>query len=278
MRMPAPSGEIGRLLSEWPSEAAAAAVGAAGVLDAAGPTDRVWPWASVTKLLTALAVLVAAEEGTLDLDGPAGPPGSTIRHLLAHASGLAPDGDAALAAPGTRRIYSNAGYEALGEALSRAAGMGFADYLRAAVVEPLGLTATTFDGSPASGARGPLADLARLAGELIAPTLVSPATWATATSVAFPRLDGVLPGYGVQRPNDWGLGPELRASKAPHWTGLGSSPATFGHFGRSGSFVWVDPDAGVALVELSAEPWGEWTRQRWPQLSDAVVERYRLRR
>ena len=46
------------------------------------------PWASVSKLATAVAMLVAAEEGIVDLDEPAGPPGSTFRHLLAHASGL----------------------------------------------------------------------------------------------------------------------------------------------------------------------------------------------
>ena len=56
-----------------------------------GPADLPFPWASVTKPATALAVLVAVEEGTLTLDEPAGPPGSTVRHLLAHASGLAPD-------------------------------------------------------------------------------------------------------------------------------------------------------------------------------------------
>ena len=62
----------------------------------------------LTKLLTGLATLVAVEEGTVDLDEPAGPPGSTLRHLLAHASGLPPDDGPPLMAPGRRRIYSNA--------------------------------------------------------------------------------------------------------------------------------------------------------------------------
>ncbi len=73
----------------WPAERVAAGVVAReGLVAARGPRDRVFRFASVTKPVTALAVLVAAEEGTIDLDEPAGPPGSTVRHLLAHASGL----------------------------------------------------------------------------------------------------------------------------------------------------------------------------------------------
>src|SRR5271165_5866261 len=87
----------------------------------AGPAATVgdvrWcrPWASVTKPATALAALVAVEEGSLSLDEPAGPPGATVRHLLAHASGLGLDPGPPLAAPGTRRIYSNAGYQVLAD-------------------------------------------------------------------------------------------------------------------------------------------------------------------
>ena len=42
--------------------------------------------------------------------------------------------------------------------------------------------------------------------------------------VAFPELAGVLPGFGYHNPNDWGLGPEIRGTKAPHWTGHGKNP------------------------------------------------------
>jgi CubicO group peptidase (beta-lactamase class C family) len=62
--------------------------------------ERRFAWASVTKLATAVAMLVAAEEGLVDLDEPAGPPGSTLRHLLAHASGLPFDPGAPIARPG----------------------------------------------------------------------------------------------------------------------------------------------------------------------------------
>ena len=64
----------------------------------------------------------------------------------------------------------------------------------------------------------------------------------------FPGLDGVVPGFGRQDPNDWGLGFELRSTKAPHWTAPGNDPGTFGHFGRSGCFLWVDPAARLALA------------------------------
>ena len=103
-----------RQVDEWPVGVAAVGVTAsASGLGATGASAATLPWASVTKLLTALASLVAAEEGVLELDEPAGPPGSTARHLLAHASGLPPDGETPIAQPGTRRIYSNAGFEVL---------------------------------------------------------------------------------------------------------------------------------------------------------------------
>jgi CubicO group peptidase (beta-lactamase class C family) len=149
--------------------------------------------------------------------------------------------------------------------------MPFERYAAEAVLEPLGMSATTLAGSPAWGARGPLCDLIGLARELAAPTLVDRSTHRRATAAAFPGLAGVLPGYGRQPDNSWGLGVEIRDHKHPHWTGTRNSPSTFGHFGRSGSFLWVDPEAGVALASLSAEPFGPWTAERWPRLADAVL-------
>jgi CubicO group peptidase (beta-lactamase class C family) len=246
------------------------------IADEVGDTDAPLAWASVTKLLVALAVLVATEEGTLGLDDAAGPPGSTVRHLLAHASGLGPDSLQPLGAPGRRRIYSNIGYEVLAATLAQRAGMPFTDYLTTGVVLPLDMNRTELPpgSSPASGARGPLRDLLILAGELLAPSLVSPATLAAATSVAFPGLAGVLPGFGRFDPCDWGLGFELRDAKAPHWTGTRNSPATFGHFGQSGSFLWVDPVAGVACASLCDGAFGPWAMTAWPHLADAVLESF----
>ncbi|MDQ3146658.1 MAG: beta-lactamase family protein [Actinomycetota bacterium] len=265
-------------IGRWPAPHAAAGVvagGEPGHRSSAGDLDRRFAWASVTKLVTALAVLVAAEEGTVDLDQPAGPPGATVRHLLAHASGLGDDPAVPLAPPGTRRVYSNAGYEVLAGVVATGAGMAFEDYLDAAVLDPLGMVATRLEGSPAAGALGPVADLLRLAHELLAPTVVAPSTLADATRPAFADLAGVLPGFGGHSPNPWGLGPEIRGTKQPHWTGRDSSPATFGHFGRAGGFLWVDPGAGIACACLTDLDFGPWAAEAWPILSDAVLSEYR---
>jgi CubicO group peptidase (beta-lactamase class C family) len=237
----------------------------------AGAVDERFALASVTKLLTALAVLVAVEEGTVRLDEPAGPPGSSVRHLLAHTSGYAFDGTEPIGQPGRGRIYSNTGYEVLAHHLASAAAMPFADHLAQAVLEPLGMTATTLDGSPASGATGSLPDVLSLGRELLAPTVIDGATLAEATSVQFPGLDGVVPGIGTMRPCDWGLGPELRDAKAPHWTPTTASPRTFGHFGGAGTFLWVDPDAGIACAGLTDRAFGPWALDAWPALGDAVL-------
>ena len=260
--------EVGR----WPVRTAAVGVVTAeGVVDRRGPQERAFPLASVTKLLTAAAVLVAVEEGAIALSDAAGPPGATVRHLLAHASGLPPEGATPVAPPGRRRIYSNAGFEALARHLEAGAGMPFATYLDEGVVAPLGLEGTRLDGSAARGASAPLCAVLALAKELLAPTLVHPSTLAEATRVAFPGLRGVLPGFGMHDPNDWGLGFELRGAKSPHWTGAANSPRTFGHFGRSGTFLWVDPDAGVACACLTDRDFGPWAAEAWPRLADAVL-------
>ncbi len=261
------------LVLDWPVDhAAAAVVTADGTVSAtAGAQDRVFRLASVTKPLAAYAVLVAVEEGAVEWDTPAGPEGSTVRHLAAHTSGLSFSDGVVQAAPGTRRIYSNVGFEVLGETIAAAAGMPFAQYLHEAVLEPLGMSATRLDGSPAADAVSSCADMARFAAELQAPTLVDRATLDDATTTAFPGVDGILPGFGRQRPNDWGLGFEIRDGKSPHWTGSNSSPRTFGHFGQSGTFLWVDPDAGAACVALTDRDFGPWAIESWPPATDKIL-------
>lgn len=266
--------DVVRRALDWPVEHVAVAVihAEGAVAASAGEVEREFPLASVTKILTAYAVLVAVDAGLLAWDTPAGPVGSTVRHLAAHASGLSfHDAAWVQAAPGTRRIYSNAGFEVLGDTVAAASGQPFATYLDAAVLTPLGMGASRLAGSPGAGAVSTVADLSRIAAELQSPTLISASLLAEATEVAFPGLSGVLPGYGRQEPNDWGLGWEVRGTKQPHWTGATSSPETFGHFGRSGTFLWVDPEAGLACIALTDRDFGDWAIQAWPAFTDAVL-------
>jgi CubicO group peptidase (beta-lactamase class C family) len=255
-----------RQVDDWPSPHAAALV-AGSSASSHGDPERVYPWASVTKLASSVALLVAAEEGIVDLDEPAGPPGATFRHLLAHASGLPFDPGAPVARPGTRRVYSNYGFDVAADIVAERAGMTFAAYFGHVWAG----TGIVLDGPAGSGASGSLRDLGALAAELLSPTRLAGETLAEARTVQFPGLDGVLPGFGRQTPNDWGLGLELRDHKAPHWTGARCSPQTFGHFGRSGTFLWIDPDAGLALGCLTDLDFGDWAREAWPRLADAVL-------
>ncbi len=266
------------MIADWPvPTAAAAVVGSAGILAGFGDTAQSFRLASVTKPLVARAAQVAVEEGVVDLDSPAGPPGATVRHLLAHAAGLAMNSADLQAQPGTRRIYSNYGFAVLAEVIQVQSGIEFGRYLQEAVFEPLGMSASRLDGGAATagyGAFSTVADLAHFAGDLLNPRTVSPQMHAAATSVQFAGLTGVLPGYGVQRPNDWGLGFEIRDTKVPHWTGSANSPRTYGHFGQSGTFLWVDPDRNLALVVLTDRDFDEWAKPLWPALSDQVLAEF----
>ena len=251
--------------------AAACVVDPVGILAGRGDPGHRFRWASVTKLVTAWTVLIAADRGLLELDEAAGPPGATVRHLLAHASGLPFEGDAVLAAPGRRRIYSNRAYDLLGALVAERAGLPFERVLGSWVLEPLGMEATWLLGRPSEGLHGTIGDLTAFASELLRPTLVTPPAARTATAVAFPGLVGVVPGVGRFEPCDWGLGPELHAGKAPHWMGERNSPAAFGHFGGAGAFLWVDPVADVVLTVMTDRDFGPWALAAWPALSDAVL-------
>jgi CubicO group peptidase (beta-lactamase class C family) len=255
------------------AHAAAALVGPDGVLASHGDAERRFRWASVTKLVTAIAVLRAIDDEIIDLDEPAGPLGSTVRHLLAHASGLPFEGDRILAAPGTRRIYSNPGFDRLGELLAERRGASIDGGLREAVLGPLGMAGTVLLERPSQGLHGPLRDAIALARELLRPSRLASATAQAMRAPAFPGLPGVVPGLGRYDDCAWGLGAELKDGKVPHWTGVRNGPATFGHFGGSGTCLWVDPVLDVALVCLTDREFGPWSLEAWPALSDALIER-----
>lgn len=268
-----------RLVADWPVRRHAAAV-----VDARGTTvvgdPGTFRLASLSKPLAAWAVLIAVEEGTVALDTPLDPgidrvpAGVTLRHLLAHAAGFGFDGDAPIAPPEQRRIYSNTGIERAAEVLARAAGMAFESYLREAVFEPLGMRESRLAGSPAHGVWSTAADVARFLAETMRPRLVSLGTRNEAIRPQYPDLGGIVPGVGRFQPCPWGLGFELHGTKFPHWMGATNSPATYGHFGGAGTMMWVDPAAALGTVALTDRPFDDWAADAlrlWPEYSDALL-------
>lgn len=238
------------------------------VIKTRGQIAQDFPFASVTKLFATYATLVAVDRHLVSLDDEAGP--ATVRHLLGHASGLPLNDGATLAEPGTRRIYSNKGIEVLGDHVAGRVGMEFQEWIEETVLEPLGLSSILIEGTPAHSGVGNAEDLAAFSRELLAPTLVSQESYEEATSLSFGELTGVLPGYGRQKNNAWGLGFEIRADKSPHWLAESFSPRAFGHFGQSGSFLWVDPDAQLAGVYLGDENFGQKHIDMWLGLTEKM--------
>lgn len=259
-------------VQQWPVDTAAVGVtDATTTLATHGPTDRVLALASVTKPLTALGVVLAAQYGDLHLDEPAGPAGSTVRHVLAHASGLGPGAGDRIVEPERRRVYSNHGYDLLGELVADRTGVAFQRHLRAELFEPLGMSTTSLDGSPAHAASSTVDDLLAVARELLAPDLLDDDLVGELASPQWPDLDGVVPGYGRQTPCPWGLGVEVRGGKDPHWTGPNQPAEVVGHFGQSGTFLWIDRAHGVAAVALTDRDFGPWAVEAWAPFNDHLA-------
>jgi CubicO group peptidase (beta-lactamase class C family) len=271
---------------DWPVARAGVAVVSPSTVDRATRGgvrgDDEFAVASVTKLLTTMAALTAIEGGRLGLDEPVPEAGDgvTVRHLLAHASGLPFERTGGRRPPGTRRIYSNVGFRMLAEVVADAAGVTFGAWLGSSVLEPLDMPATRLaarrgvDEDPAAGAVSTLDDLERLARCLLdrgAP-VVGQELFAAAIGVQFPGLAGLVPGVGRFDPCDWGLGFELHDGKRPHWMGDRRSAAAFGHFGASGCFLWADPDAELACAAVSDRPFDDdrWAMATWPAWSDRL--------
>lgn len=254
--------------ADFPAPNVAAALITGDHVDTIGDASRVFELASVTKLLATYGVLIACEEEVFTLDSPCGP--ATVRHLLSHAAGVGFKQGDATREPEQRRIYSSYGFELLAQEVFERSGIRFEDYLREAVFEPLGMADTTLWGSAGHEARSTVNDLVAFARELVDPTLVHPNTLAEAFRVQFPHLDGVVPGYGMQKPCPWGLGFEVKGQKQPHWTGDTMPASTVGHFGQSGTFFWLVPERGVAAVMLSDQPFGAWAKPLWAQTNDEL--------
>jgi CubicO group peptidase (beta-lactamase class C family) len=263
------------LIENWPvDQASVAIIDRRGEIHLYGDESREHRLASVTKVVTAWTTLIACEEGTVSLDDEVGREGCTLRHLLAHAGGYPFEGDAPVGAVGAKRVYSNTGYELAAAHLATTSGIEFWEYAQAAVFEPLGIVAAPQDGSAAKDARLDIVGLSLFLAEMRRPRLIARDTFVDAVTPQFGGLEGIVPGVGRFDPCPWGLGPEIRGGKSPHWTSPRNSDVTYGHFGGSGTFVWVDPIADVACAVLTDREFDEWALSYWPEFSSAVLDEF----
>ncbi len=223
------------------------------------------------KMFTAYACLVAIEEGSVSADDAIdGFVDVTLAHLLSHAGGIDAERPEQTRPARSRRLYSNASIRLAAAHVEQHTGMPFDQYARVGVLDPLEISGVIF-GDPATGASGGLDHLQRFAEELLQPSLVSAETLSWATQPWFAELDGIVPGFGTQRPCPWGLGFEVKGTKQ-HWMGSRTSPESFGHFGQSGSMLCVDPIRQRAWCSLSPEPFGPWAARDWPAFIDTDDE------
>jgi beta-lactamase class C len=297
--------------------------------------DTLFPVASITKLATALAVLVLADRGLLSLEdqlsshvpeAAAARADITIRSLLSHTSGLpldvAPElapyaaglswpelAQACLATypeslPGDHVQYSNVGYGILALIVEGLVRQPFAQALQVLVLEPLSIEA--YLGQEPPQAPAALADVRGEHGDELAPFnsafwrslalpwagLVTTARGALALVQAFlpggrpihseplralathNQTDELAGGFVAPMwwaPCPWGLGPELRGHKQPHWA-PSDTPQSFGHSGASGCLAWAQPERGVAWALLGARTADSgWLLRRGPALSEAII-------
>jgi CubicO group peptidase (beta-lactamase class C family) len=207
--------------------------------------------------------------------------------------------------PGTRVQYDNVGYGLLAAVVERRTEQGFADALRGLVLDPLGIAgylgiepprevATLAD--VRSSQRGelepfnsafwralalPWAGLITTASGALAlvrafggfpAAFLRPETRAEATRNQTGDLAGgfVKPLYWSPCP--WGLGPDLRGAKMPHWAPLEAGAESFGHSGASGCVAWAAPSAGVAWAILGARTADSgWLLRRSPAIGAAII-------
>jgi len=262
-------------IDTWPVQhASAGVISSNGSQITQGDSGRVYRLASLSKPLTAWACLIAVEEGSVGLDDPIGTAGATLRHCLSHAAGYGFDSVEPITPIERRRIYSNTGIERAADHVATRTGLAFATYLHEAIFEPLAMTSSRLDGSPAHQIFSSLNDMLIFASEVLCPALISAETANDALSIQFPSLAGMVPGVGSFTPNPWGLGFEIHGHKFPHWMGTTNSPSAVGHFGGSGTMMWIDRTFDIALVALTDRDFDQWSGEAiaaWSLLSDAVI-------
>ncbi|WP_099299074.1 serine hydrolase domain-containing protein [Corynebacterium dentalis] len=276
--------EVLKSTEEWPVDSVAAAAittpdaqsGSSPNVATIGDTSQVFPLASVSKLITGYAVLLAVEEGAFALDDhipssllPSFDASPTYRELLSHASGIGFRDREPEKPPRTKRIYSSAGYEVLAEALEKTTDIAFADYVHEGLCQPLGIEITV-EGSAGHGFSASVDALTVLAQEFLQPQLLSEQTLEEALTPQYPDLAGIVPGYGRHNPCTWGLGFSLHGGKDPHWIGSEMPDDTAGHFGQSGTFLWIHRPTRRAAIVLTDRDFGDWAKRRWGEFNNSL--------
>jgi CubicO group peptidase (beta-lactamase class C family) len=252
--------------------------------------DSLFGVASVSKSVTATAVMMLVERGKIGINRAVqvylpefvgdGFEKVQVYHLLTHTSGLPYRSDLGPAEvgrsgirlrPGQEMIYSNVGYDLLGEIVQRTSGQAFADFTRQHIFEPLGMSTATFIhpvGQERCVRRRPGTSF-DWPDDVVGETSTSSSLWATAmdmgifgqaflnegcyggyhllspASVAAMRRNQV-PGLpreiirGVTIPPHgfgWHVLDQIRLHNTPClW-----SPQCYGYSGASGAFLWIDP-------------------------------------
>lgn len=233
-----------------------------------GDLDAVRPWASVTKLVTALGAAIDVQQGRADFGDEVLTGGVTLAHLLSHSSGLGLEQGDPLVAPGTKRVYSNYGIDLAAEHLS--AGSQIATWFHERVLGPLSMSSTRLVDRASEGLVGSARDLSTFAREWVTPTLIRADRRDVSATPFLGELAGIVPGFGRFMPCPWGLGVEVRGDKH-HW--MGDWPAaSFGHFGRSGALALVNVDEGLCVVATSTVAFGSWAHELWPTWTSSVRE------
>ncbi|MGC4107710.1 MAG: serine hydrolase domain-containing protein [Thermomicrobiales bacterium] len=214
-------------------------------------------------------------------------------------------------APGEVLRYSNVGPAVAARMAERVTGMPFHTILRDEVLTPWGVPdihptvdATLADriaivqdpsaegtpsegynspwwrglGIPWGGYYAPATDIARFAASFL-PGATIPLDRELATEMVTDQAHGVPGGVfsaGIRWETAfWGLGWEVKGTKPRHWTGTRSSPATYCHWGQSGTLMWADPtrDLAVAILGNRTVLRKAWplSPPRWSDLADAIV-------
>ncbi|HEY8477910.1 MAG TPA: serine hydrolase domain-containing protein [Chloroflexota bacterium] len=276
----------------------------AGALSVDDPLARHLPEAAAAREGVTLRTLLSHTSGLPhDLPARAAPyePGLRWPALALACTAIPPERP-----PNTRVQYSNVGYGLLAVVVERLTGQPFATALASLVLRPLGIEAYLGVEPPrpvavVADVRGPEAGtplepfntpfwrglalpwaglvttadgaLALLRAYRGAPTgFLRPEMAAEAVRN---QTDDLAGGYApplLWTRCPWGLGPELRDAKRPHWAPDEASPDSFGHAGASGCVAWSDPTADVSWVVLGARTAENgWLVRRGPALGAAIL-------